>query len=119
ARHYRLLEDAAEIRVEVDGKVAHVVHRLIDPRWVAPRHGVEATVASWVLRARRLCGVNFTLHEVFLRHAAPSDTSEHRRLFRAPLRFGAAVSGIAFDRAWLDVPQPTADEGLRRVLDRQ
>jgi AraC-like DNA-binding protein len=119
ARYYRLLEDAAEIVVERDGARAQVVHRLVDPRWTAPRHGVEAAVASWVLRARRLVGDAFTLRAVWFRHAAPADTSAHERLFRAPLRFGAADSGIAFDRRWLDVPQPTADAGLRAILDRQ
>jgi AraC-like DNA-binding protein len=119
ARYYGLLEDAAEIAVERDGGRAHIVHRIVDPRWTAPRHGVEAVVASWVVRARRVAGATFTLREVWFRHAAPADVSAHRRLFRAPLRFGAPDSGIAFDRAWLDVPQPTADPCLREVLDRQ
>jgi AraC-like DNA-binding protein len=119
ARYYRLLEDAAEIAVERDGARARVVHRLVDPRWSAPRHGVEAVLASWVRRARGLAGGRFTLREVWFRHAAPADVTAHEQLFRAPLRFGAADSGIGFDRAWLDLPQPTADPGLRAVLDRQ
>jgi AraC-like DNA-binding protein len=76
-------------------------------------------LAIWVLRARRLGGESFQLREAFFRHAAPADAREHRRVFRAPLRFGAETSGITFDRAWLDTPQPTADAGLLRVLDRQ
>lgn len=118
ARYYRLIEDAAEITVEVDGEVARVLHRPVHPSAVIPRQGVEATVAIWVRRGRQLSG-SFALHEAFFRHPEPRDTSEHRRIFRAPVRFGDPVSGIAFDRKWLDAPQPAADEGLRRVLDRQ
>jgi AraC-like DNA-binding protein len=119
ARYYRLLEDAAEIAVETDGAVARLVHRPLDPRWVPPRHGVEATLCAWVLRAHRLGGDRFELREAFFRHAAPVDVAEHPRVFRAPLRFDAAASGITFDRAWLDAPQPTADATLMRILDRQ
>jgi AraC-like DNA-binding protein len=118
-RYYRLLEDAAEITVEVDGGIARVVHRVIDPRTAAPRHGTEALIAALVRRGRRAIGDALAIHEVFFRHAAPSDLTEHRRVLRAPLRFGAAESGFTFDARWLDAPQSTADEGLHRILERQ
>jgi AraC-like DNA-binding protein len=118
-RYYRLLEDAAEIAVETEGDVATVVHRVVDPRWRAPRHGTEALLATLVKSGRRAIGSDFGLREVFFRHEAPADVTEHRRVFRAPLRFGASVSGFAFDRRWLDAPQREADEALRKILDRQ
>jgi AraC-like DNA-binding protein len=118
SRYYRLLEDAAEIRVEADGDRASLVHDLVDPAWIGPRHGVESLLATLVKQGRRAHG-DFTVHEVRFRHPEPADVSEHRRFFRAPLSFGARASGFTFDRRWLDAPQPAADTGLRAVLDRQ
>lgn len=119
ARHYRLLEDGASIGVEVDGARARVVHRWAEPALVPPRQGVEALVASWSLRARRLCQGELPLQEVFFRHPAPSDIREHRRIFGASLRFGSETSGLVFERSWLDAAQSTSDEGLHRLLGRQ
>ena len=118
-RYYPLLEDAAEIELEVRGEVARVTHRMHDPASPSPRHGVEMLIAGWAQRGRRAIGKEFFLREAFFRHEAPRNVLEHRRLFGPRLRFGASTSGIAFDRRWLEAPLPTADEGLRTILERQ
>lgn len=118
-RYFRLLEDAAVIEVEVEGDEARLLHRVVDDAgFTAPRHGVEATLATMLLRGRRV-RADFAVREVFFRHTAPAEVAAHRRLFRAPVRFSAPVSGFSFDRRFLDEPQPEADEGLRKILDRQ
>ena len=50
---------------------------------------------------------------------APPDPRPYRRIFCAPLRFGAAQSAIVFDANWLDHPVPAADPLLFRHLQRE
>jgi AraC-like DNA-binding protein len=55
---------------------------------------------------------------VSFRHSPPADLSEHRRLFRAPIRFNRPVNGVVLRRALLDAPLVKADPGLCGVLER-
>ena len=48
-------------------------------------------------------------------HDAPTDRSEHDRLFGCRVEFGHAFNGIVCSRRDLDVANPTADPGLARL----
>jgi hypothetical protein len=47
-------------------------------------------------------------------HDAPTDRTEHDRLFRCRVEFGHAFSGIVCSRRDLDIANPTADPGFAR-----
>lgn len=118
ARFNRLLHDMAEIRLEVEGGIARVVHRFPgDPRG-AVRQAAEFTVASWVVIGRQATGQDFTPREVGFQHAAPANTEAHRRLFRAPVRFGQDRNTLVLDVGLLSLPLQRGDPGLCAVLDR-
>jgi AraC-like DNA-binding protein len=68
--------------------------------------------------ARQATGADFAPVEVRFRHGAPADPSEHRRLFRAPLRFESGMNGVVLRRDLLDAPLVKADAGLCAVLER-
>jgi AraC-like DNA-binding protein len=120
ARYYRLLEDIAEIAIEVQGDTAQVVYRAVDPAWDPRlRHCAEATMAAWMKSGRRAAGASFSAFEITFRHSAPGSLEVHRRVFGPHLRFEAPRNAIRFDRRFLNARVPTADEGLRRVLHRQ
>ena len=117
-RHHRALHDVARIDLEHDGSVVRLTHVLPPAAPVLPRHPAEFIVAGWLVVARQATGRDLTPEEVTFRHAAPADVSEHRRLFRARVRFGSASNGIVLRRDLLDVPLVKADSGLCAVLER-
>lgn len=51
------------------------------------------------------------------RHAKPADISEYEAIFRCPLRFGAAETGLGFDISLVNIPMPHANAQLRRIMD--
>ncbi len=116
-RYYALVHEYVEIRVHVEGDVGRVTHRMLAPLMV-PRHAVELLFAAMVIRGRQFTGRAWPLHSVGFVHSAPSDTSEHLRIFGAPVRFDQPIDELRFDRAWLETPLATADPALSSMLDR-
>lgn len=118
-RYHRLLHDAALVQLRVDGDVARLTHALPPAAAAAlPRHPAEFIVAAWLVVARQATGLDLAPVEVTFQHAPPADPSEHRRVFRAPLRFDQPQNGIVLRRSLLDTPLVKADPGLCAVLER-
>ncbi|HYY42110.1 MAG TPA: helix-turn-helix domain-containing protein, partial [Pyrinomonadaceae bacterium] len=55
---------------------------------------------------------------VSFQHPQPADTTEHRRIFRAPVHFDQPRNELVLDRALLALPLARADAGLCALLDR-
>jgi AraC-like DNA-binding protein len=68
---------------------------------------------------RTLCGRNWNPTEVILTRKSPRDLTPYKRYFRAPLRFNAEESAIAFPSRWLSHQPPTADPLLQRHLEME
>jgi AraC-like DNA-binding protein len=117
-RYHRVLHDAAIVQLTVEGGSARLTHALPGDAATLPRHTAEFIVAAWIVVARQATGVDFAPAEVTFRHTAPADVSEHRRLFRAPIRFAAPDNGLIIARDLLDTPLVKADAGLCIVLER-
>jgi AraC-like DNA-binding protein len=117
-RYHRVLHDGAVVQLEVDGARGVLTHALPEPSAVLPRQVAEFIVAGWLVVARQATGTDFAPVEVRFTHPAPADTSEHRRVFRAPVHFRSAVNGLVLDRAMLEAPLVKSDAGLCAVLDR-
>ena len=113
-RYHRLLHDGAVIQLDLEGARGVLTHALPEPSTMLPRQVAEFIVAGWLVVARQATGLDFAPVEVRFRHAAPADMREHRRLFRAPVRFRNAVNGIVLDRA----TRGAAGQGGRRALRR-
>jgi AraC-like DNA-binding protein len=118
ARYHRILHDAAVIQLRREGGAVRLTHTLPTEAAALPRHPAEFIVAAWVVVARQATGVHIAPVEVTFRHAPPVDVTEHRRLFRVPVRFKQASNGILLQRALLDTPLVRADPGLCAVLER-
>jgi AraC-like DNA-binding protein len=56
--------------------------------------------------------------EVQFAHAAPRQTSEHLRVFGAPVSFGCATNSFVMEREFLERSVPAADERLYPILRR-
>ncbi len=117
--HYgRLLNDRLAARVLAEsGDLRFLVGepdgRLLD------RQRAELTLALVLRLARETTMLELAPLEVSFTHGRPEDVSEHRRFFRAPLRFSAGVCEIAFTRADAQRPLHGADEALVGVIRRR
>lgn len=116
ARYLPLWTDGATIEIVREGQDVHVIWEYLDPAIVESRQDCEMSV-----RALAQIGLRFARgiapKEVRFRHTARS--AEHRRMFRAPVRFGMPANGLVFDAAALRLPLPGADGRLREMLVRQ
>lgn len=106
------------IELDVTGDVTTYLCELPEEGVMPCRHRTEAYLARVVRTIELATGARPHLHSVSFRHAAPRDTSEHERIFAAPVAFGAARNGFVLDSAVLAAPFTRSDRRLSRVLDQ-
>jgi AraC-like DNA-binding protein len=118
ARYYAVLNDGAEVVVEAQRDRAVWSHRLSYPGGL-PRQVPEYVIGCLLVVLRHATGVDWTPLEVRFPHQEPADTSAHRRLFRAPLRFGCERSELVIARSSFDAPLLGADPALQTLVEAQ
>ena len=116
-RYQRLIHEATRLELQVQEKRATLQHVLPGGR-PAPRQPAEFLLAVWLRAGRNLTGLEWSPEEVHFAHPEPASTSEHQRIFRAPLRFRSSGNRLVFDRALLDRPCLRADSEMLAVLCR-
>ncbi len=117
ARYYALVNERMQIELTVEGGIARFAIPTSIPNHI-PRQLRELLVAALVLRGQAFTGRAWPLRAVHFIGAAPPDTREHARIFKAPVLFGQPVEAIFFDASWLDQPYLQADPTLASMLDR-
>ena len=108
----RLMSDVQELELREDGSEAELHVGLMAA--IAGRQAVELSMALTHRFVDQALSGGWQPSSVHFTHAAPADLSVHRRLFRAPLRFGSDFQGFRFPAAALDEPNAFADAGLLR-----
>jgi AraC-like DNA-binding protein len=116
-RYSAFVNANATLELEPDGRTTRLTHELRGATALARRHLAERVLAALTLAGRRHAGAHFAPREVWFTHPVPEDTSEHERIFRAPIRFSAPVDALVLDTAQLESPVRDADPALRRVLE--
>jgi len=115
-RYESLAHDLGRSSLEVaDGLATYRWHSHYEN---ASHHLVESVFAGVRVFGNWLAGQALPPTAVHFRHAAPSDCSEHRRIFGSEVVFGAADNCARFDAALLQLPVPNADVTLYPVLQR-
>ena len=66
---------------------------------------------------RFMCGPEWKPIEIQLARAPPKEAAPYRRLFGAPVRFGADRNALLFHERWLDHRLQGADPNLRKILE--
>jgi AraC-like DNA-binding protein len=117
-RYHPIWNDGAEYALEIEGATARLRYNYLGVDGARSRHDCEMTLAVTLRAGRLSTGVDWTPAEVSFQHAEPSDTSEHRRIFRCPLRFSRPFNELIFDSAILDLPVVEADPSLCELLER-
>jgi AraC-like DNA-binding protein len=117
-RYLPIWTNVGAFSLEIDGPVAHFQWEYARTSLPDGRHDCEMSMAT-VMRLNRLTSkVPWWPKEVWFRHAKPKDTSEHARIFRAPVRFGMPDNALLLDRRVLDLPLKTAQPVSHRLLTR-
>lgn len=115
-RYTRLLNDALEIRLEIEGSRA--ILRL-ESQLVLPRACADFMVAAFYSDVMRSISRATSEHECWFKHAQPADIGEYERTFApAKVRFAAPCYGLAFDSELLRAPLESADSKLHSVLSK-
>lgn len=82
------------------------------------RQDAEMTFAAIVTLGRTVTATDWSPLSVAFQHEQPPVTTEHSRIFRCAVTFGAPANEFIFDSSTLALPLVKADPGLCAVLDR-
>ncbi|HXJ84508.1 MAG TPA: AraC family transcriptional regulator [Candidatus Methylomirabilis sp.] len=122
ARYLRVYNEAAEVTFSVEGRWAYLRHRLVNLDIENPRQQNEFALAVGLSTIRLMAGTRWSPTEVQFAHPAPRVTSEHPRVFGAPVSFGCETNAFVIERELIERQVPAADERLypilRQYLDR-
>jgi AraC-like DNA-binding protein len=106
-RYVRVLDEAAQYRVEVCGDKAHVILGCSIPR---PRAILDFQLASFHLAIQRWMPETWPELSVWMKHERPADIDAYRAIFpQCQLVFRAAFDGFVYDARRLDTALPSAD----------
>jgi AraC-like DNA-binding protein len=117
ARYHRFVDDLLTLVIETTGDEARVCLDGIDRM---TRQTAEFMLASLMRAARTETGRR-DLDPVMVEFsfAKPRETADHRRFFRAPLRFGRRQNCLVLARDALRLPLRHAEPELRDILERR
>ena len=118
ARYLKLYNQAAKVFFTVDERRAYLQNVLQDLDIDVPRQQNEYSMVIRLNAIRMMVGSQWAPLEVRFAHAAPEQTSEHLRIFRAPVLFGYATNAFVIEREFLERQVPAADERLYEIMRR-
>ena len=76
------------------------------------------TLATVTTLCRNIASPEFNPTAIEFQHDEPDDISEHQRLVRCPIKFGASLNKLSVASTNLSLPIAKADAGLCALLDR-
>ena len=116
-RYQRLLADAIEIDVSLEGESIRIAYRA-PTGYQLPRPVAEYVVGVLVKLVRWLIEDDAEILEIAFQHPEPDEPEHASQLLGAPVHYGADVTSLLV-RAPLDRPIRTADSELHGILRRQ
>ncbi len=118
ARYFHLHNEAAQLVFREENNLNYLCYSLRHLDFDKPRQFIEYGMAAALNTLRTMVGSQWSPREVHFAHGAPTTTSEHLQLFRAPVLFSCATNAIVMDREFCQQPVPAADPNLFKVLSR-
>ena len=118
ARYARANLQAGRIGFTVRGQEALLSYELDGEPELSRQHTEGAAVLALRI-VRRLLGEEWRPLRVLFGHRRPADSSEHLRVFGAPIVFGEGTNlMLVLDATQLDRPVPGADRRLLPIVER-
>lgn len=123
ARYLRVHNEAADVSFVLGPKWAYLRHLLADlAADESRRQHNEYSLAVGLGTIRLMVGSDWAPVEVQFEHKPPGETSEHARVFGAPVSFGHPANAFVVEPEFCQRQIPAADARLypilRRYLDR-
>jgi AraC-like DNA-binding protein len=113
-RYSRLLNDAADFKLETHGKKTYAILHSIVP---LARAASDFRAAAFYLPLMRRHPEYENKIEVWFTHEAPSDINQYKETFgNSKVVFSAPLDAMIFDDVDLDVAEPLADPNLHSLL---
>jgi AraC-like DNA-binding protein len=113
-RYVRVLDETAQVRVEICGDKAHVILGSTIP---LRREASDFQLAAIHLAIQRWLPEQWPDLEIWKKHEAPADISVYRAIFQhGTLVFRAAFDGFVYQAQRLEASLPTADPALHGVM---
>jgi len=117
-RYLHIHNEAAEVVFSEANDLGYFCYSLKNLDLEEPRQFVEYGMAVALKTLRVMVGSQWVPREVHFAHAQLDQTSEHVRLFRAPVIFACATNAFVIEREFCDQPIPAADPNLFKILNR-
>jgi len=115
-RYLHVHNQAAVISLDVEPPWAYLRFGLQGVPIETARQQTEYGMVVALTTIRLMAGSRWTPLDVQFAHQGPPDTSEHVRIFGAPVSFGAATNAFVIEPQFLERQVPAADEGLYPIL---
>ncbi len=116
--YQRLLSDAADMRLEIEGDMVCVTLNVATPAVRQIRHFSECFTLGLLKFLRFVTEGAFQPHRIDFEHRAPSSSQEHERLFGAEVRFEQPSMRMWFDAGLLSLPSAHAEPELLRLHEQ-
>lgn len=117
-RYMKVHNAAAEVSVTTEGPRTYLRQSLVGLPVERARQQSEYGFAVALNTIRMMVGSRWVPMEVQFAHEAPRQTSEHLRVFGAPVSFAAPTNAMVFDREFVERQVPSADERLYPIMRR-
>ena len=115
-RYLHVYDSSAQWFFTVEGNRGYIRYLLtdlgIEPLRQSNEHGMTIVVNT----LRMMVGSQWAPQEVQFVHEAPQQTSEHHRIFRAPVLFGCETNALVIDRSFAERGVPAADQQLYQIM---
>jgi AraC-like DNA-binding protein len=117
-RYLHVYNEAAKWFFTSEGNRGYICYLLIDLGIKSLRQSNEHEMTIAFNTLRMMIGSQWAPKEVQFAHEAPEHTSEHLRIFHAPVSFGCKTNAIVTDLHFLEREVPAADQRLYQILKR-
>lgn len=119
-KYQRLISDGARLQTIAGTESAWVVYHPRQGTLAFSPHQIEAVLAAVVSFARRVTAKpRLRPLKVQFNQPAIGPLAGYQAVFRCPVEFDQAFSGVLFDKALLDAPLPQADAQQASLHHRQ
>ena len=118
ARYIKLYNQAGQASVIIEGQRAYMRYVLTGLDIPTARQQNEYGMAVLLNMIRMMVGSQWAPLEVQFAHEKPANTSEHERVFCAPVLFGYTANNFLVQTEFLDSKVPAADPGIYRIVTR-
>src|SRR5262245_38161295 len=115
-RYLHVYDSSAKWFFTVEGNRGYIRYVLTDIGFEPLRQINEHGMTLIVNTLRMMVGSQWAPQEVQFAHEAPEQTSEHHRIFRAPVVFGCETNALVIELSFIEREVPAADQQLYQIM---